>query len=354
MADKTEKPTPKRLEEARKKGQVAKSADLNGAVVMTVGLFVLGSAVPGLVSNVHDAMMEALGQVADPSVVSIGGVGTILMLMGKHIVLAVAPIALACCLTGVLVNVAQVGLRPNLSALKPKPQKLNPAAGLKNVYGKQSLVELAKSLTKVSVVAAIVGLSVVPQVGTFGAMVGIGPLEFGSQAAGLVLSIAKRAAFAYLFVGVCDYLWQRKKHNKSLRMDKQEVKDEAKQQQLPAEVRGAMRRRQMSNARARMMAAVPTADVVVTNPTHFSVALKYDGTKPAPEVVAKGQDLIALRIRELARDAGVPVLPNPPLARSLHATVEVGQQIPEELFAAVAQVLAYVYRIAASRRAQAA
>jgi flagellar biosynthetic protein FlhB len=102
----------------------------------------------------------------------------------------------------------------------------------------------------------------------------------------------------------------------------------------------------MSNARARMMAAVPTADVVVTNPTHYAVALKYDGTKPAPEVVAKGKDLIAARIRELARDAGVPVVPNPPLARSLHGTVEVGQQIPEELFAAVAQVLAYVFRVA--------
>ena len=349
--EKTEKPTPKRLEEARKKGQVAKSPDLNGAIVMTVGLFVLGSTVPGLLSNVHDAMLEALGQITNPGVVSAGSLGPLLTDMGKHVLLAVAPIALACAATGIVVNVAQVGLRPNLSALKPKPDKLNPVAGLKNIYGKQALVTLAKSLAKVGVVAAIVAMSVVPQVGSFGAMVGISPLEFGTQASSLILSVAKRAAFAYLFVGVADYIWQKKKLAKSLKMDKQEVKDEAKQQQLPAEVRGAMRRRQMANARARMMAAVPTADVVVTNPTHYSVALKYDGSKPAPEVVAKGQDLIALRIRELARDAGVPVLPNPPLARSLHATVEVGQQIPEELFAAVAQVLAYVYRIAAHRRA---
>ena len=129
-------------------------------------------------------------------------------------------------------------------------------------------------------------------------------------------------------------------------MDLQEVKEEQKQQQLPAEVRMALRRRPMSASRARMMAAVPEADVVVTNPTHFSVALKYDGTKTAPEVVAKGQDILALKIRELAREHGVPVVPDPPLARSLLRSVEVGRQIPEELFAGVAQVLAYVYRVA--------
>jgi flagellar biosynthetic protein FlhB len=133
-------------------------------------------------------------------------------------------------------------------------------------------------------------------------------------------------------------------------MDKQEVKDEAKSQELPAEVKGAMRRRQLAAARARMMGAVPTADVVVTNPTHFAVALKYDGTAPAPEVVAKGQDLLALKIREIAADHRVPVVENKPLARSLHASVEVGQHVPEELYEAVAQVLAYVYRIAAARR----
>jgi flagellar biosynthetic protein FlhB len=146
-------------------------------------------------------------------------------------------------------------------------------------------------------------------------------------------------------------VWQRHRHEKQLKMDLQEVKEEHKQQQLPAEVRMAMRRRQHSAARARMMGAVPEADVVVTNPTHFAVALKYDGTKTAPEVVAKGQDLLALRIREIAREHGVPIVPDPPLARSLHKSVEVGRQIPEELFAGVAQVLAYVYRVAGRRSA---
>jgi flagellar biosynthesis protein FlhB len=134
-------------------------------------------------------------------------------------------------------------------------------------------------------------------------------------------------------------------------MDKQEVREEQKSHQLPPEVRAAMRRRQLAAARARMMQSVPTADVVVTNPTHFSVALKYDPAHAAPQVVAKGQDLVALRIRELAAEHGVPVVPDPPLARALHASVDIGRQIPEELFHGVAQVLAFVYRNAARRRA---
>jgi flagellar biosynthesis protein FlhB len=170
--------------------------------------------------------------------------------------------------------------------------------------------------------------------------------ELGAQLADTVFGIAKRAAFAYLLIGVADYFWQKYKLDKSLRMDKQEIREEHKGQQLPAEVRSAQRRRAMQMSRARMMAAVPEADVIVTNPTHFSVALKYGDGMLAPQVVAKGQDLNALKIREIAREHGVPILPNPPLARGLYASVEIGQAIPEEFFHAVAQVLAFVYRTA--------
>jgi flagellar biosynthetic protein FlhB len=138
-----------------------------------------------------------------------------------------------------------------------------------------------------------------------------------------------------------------------MRMDKQEVKDEHKQQELPAEIKMQQRRRGMELARARMMDAVPTADVIVTNPTHFSVALRYDSDHPAPIVVAKGQDVLALRIRELAAERGVAVVPDPPLARALYASVDVGRMIPEELYQAVAQLLAYVYRVAGMSRAAA-
>jgi flagellar biosynthetic protein FlhB len=165
-------------------------------------------------------------------------------------------------------------------------------------------------------------------------------------------SLVKRAAFAYLFIGLADFAWQKRRTEKSMKMDKQEIRDEAKNANLPAEVRSMIRRRQMEASRKRMMANVPTADVVVTNPTHYSVALRYDTSRAdAPEVVAKGKGIIALRIRELAAEHGVPVIPDPPLARGLYASVEIGHLIPEEFFGAVAAVLAFVYRTAARRPA---
>ncbi|HEY3019416.1 MAG TPA: flagellar biosynthesis protein FlhB [Solirubrobacteraceae bacterium] len=351
--EKTEAPTPKRLEEARKKGQVAKSNDLNGAVVLFAGLLVLGAGGPSMVGHVREVMTASLAQIADPNVVSTSGLGTLLRRTGQEMLAALAPVCIACAAAAVVVNVGQVGFRPSLTPLKPDFKKLNPASGFKQIYGPQALAELAKNLIKVGAVAAIVAGALLPQLGQLGGMVGVGAQELSGQMSHTISSLARRAAVAYLLIGLADFAYQKRRLLKQLRMDKQEVKEEAKQQQLPPEVRSAIRRRQMAAARARMMAAVPTADVVVTNPTHYSVALKYDGSAPAPEVVAKGRDLVALKIRELASDHGVPVVPDPPLARSLHASVEVGQQVPEDLYEAVAQLLAFVYRVAAARRASA-
>src|SRR3954452_6331228 len=349
--DKTEKPTPKRLEEARKKGQVAKSADLNGAVVMLAGLMAIGAAGPTIVGNLREAMVGSLSQISDPEVVSLTGLGGLLTRTGGNLAGAMLPVAGACLVAAVLVNVGQVGFKPNLSLLKPDPKKLNPVNGFKQIYGKHALVELVKNLAKVAVVAGIVLAALLPQITQLAGLVGIAPAELSSRLIGQISGLAKRAGSANLLLGLADFAYQKRKLLKDLKMDFQEVKDESKQQQLPPEVRSALRRRQMSASRARMMAAVPTADVVVTNPTHYSVALKYDGSALAPEVVAKGQDLVAFKIRELAAEHGVPVVPDPPLARSLHATVEVGQQVPEELYEAVAQLLAFVYRVSAQRRA---
>ncbi len=348
---KTEKATPKRREEARKKGQVAKSADLNGATVVLAGLTALAIAGGAIAGRMQHAMTDALKHVADPSVVDRHGIGDLLMGALTDTGLAVAPIAGACLVAGVLASVVQVGFKPSAKAAAPDPKRINPWNGLKQLVGPNALVEGGKSIVKVAAVSAIVAAALVPSLPTMGAMVGMTPAQLTAELTATIMGIAQRATIAYLVIGLADLAWQKHRHEKQLRMDKQEVKEEQKQQQLPAEVRMAMRRRQAAASRARMMAAVPEADVVVTNPTHFSVALKYDGTKSAPEVVAKGQDLLALRIRELAREHGVPVVPDPPLARALHASVEVGRQIPEELFAAVAQVLAYVYRVAGSRTA---
>jgi flagellar biosynthetic protein FlhB len=289
---------------------------------------------------------------SSPDVVSRQGIGTLLSHAGEAALLAVAPIAIACALAGVAVSLGMVGFKPSGKALRPDPKRMNPWAGAKNIFGPNALVETFKSVAKVGVVAAIVAIALLPRLHEFGGMVGISPVDFGAILAGDMGSLVKRAAFAYLLIGIADFAWQRRRHEKSLRMDKQEVKDEAKEQNLPAEVRTALRRRAMEISRKRMMAAVPEADVVVTNPTHYSVALRYDGTKSeAPEVVAKGKGHVALRIREIAREHGVPVIPDPPLARGLHADVELGHQIPEQFFGAVAAVLAFVYRTAARRAA---
>ena len=349
--DKTEKATPKKREDARKKGQVAKSQDLNGATVMLAGLLTLAVAGGAMAGHMQHAMVEALGQIADPSVVERHGIGKLLMGALTDTGLAVAPVAGACLVAGVLASVIQVGFKPSAKAAAPDAKRINPLSGLKQLFSPNSLVEGGKSIVKVAVIGAIVAAALVPTLPGMGAMVGMTPIQLASELVSTIMGIAQRAAIAYLVIALADVAWQRRRHEKQLRMDKQEVKEEHKQQQLPAEVRMALRRRQASASRARMMAAVPEADVVVTNPTHFSVALKYDGKKAAPEVVAKGQDLLALRIREIAREHGIPVVPDPPLARSLHRSVEVGRQIPEELFAGVAQVLAYVYRVAGRRAA---
>jgi flagellar biosynthetic protein FlhB len=352
--EKTEKATPKRREEARKKGQVAKSQDLNGAVVLLAGILTLGVTGPGMAQRMGDTLREALQAGAGREPVTLTNIGDIMLHAGSAVALCLAPVVGACAVAAIVVSVAQVGLKPKTSALKPDAKRLNPVTGAKNLFGKNALFELGKNLIKVSVVATIVLSAVLPHLQDFAGLVGMTPLQLGGAVAAQVKSLAMRAALAYLAIGLIDLVYQRVRHEKSLRMEKQEVKEEVKQQDLPAEVKGAIRRRQREAARARMMAAVPDADVVVTNPTHFAVALKYDGKSAAPEVVAKGQDLLALRIRELATEAGVPIVPDPPLARSLYASVEVGRQIPEELFQAVAQILAYVYRVAGRRRLAAA
>jgi len=353
--DKTERATPRRRDDARRRGQVARSMDVNGSIVLIAGLFALSFVGPKLVGGMESAMRDAFDRVAAPGeALSARGLEGLFMSSLQTVALAIAPLALVCAVAAVAANLGQVGLRPSPEALKPQPRRINPLSGAKGIFGPRMLFEGGKSLAKVAVVGAIVALTLVPQMTELAATVGTSPAQLGSELARMVLSVAQRAAIAYLLIGCVDFAYQRWQHEKQLRMTKQEVKDEFRSHQLPAEVKSALRRRQMQQARARMMAAVPEADVVVANPTHFAVALKYDGSRPAPEVVAKGQDLIALQIRRLAEEHDVPVVENPPLARSLHGSVEIGQLIPEELYQAVAQVLAHVYRIAGGARRRAA
>jgi flagellar biosynthesis protein FlhB len=349
--DRTEKATPKHRKRAREKGQVARSADLGGAVVLTAGLLVVGLTAGATAQAGANSFRAILGDIAHPGqATTAAGLSGLMHITLSTILLAVGPVAGVCVAAGLLSGVAQVGFRPTAGALKPDFRRLNPVTGARNLLGPNLVFEALKAIVKVGVVGAVAALALLPSLTSLAAIVGVSPGALGSISGHRAIGIAERAAFAYVLVGLIDYAWKRRRHERDLRMTKQEVRDEVRQYGVSSEVKAALRRRQMQAARARMMAAVPTADVVVANPTHFAVALRYDGSRTAPEVVAKGQDLVAMQIRRIAEENDVPVVSDPPLARALHASVEIGQMIPQELYAAVAKVLAFVYRVAGRRR----
>ena len=347
--DKTEKATPKRRTDARKEGQVARSQDANGAVVLLASLMVLSAMAPAMVQSLKQMMTTTLMAIETPEIVTKDGLGPLVTDNTMVMVKVIAPIAGVCMIAGLLINVAQVKWAPSAKTVKPNFKKLNPLTGAKNVFGPQMYFESGKTVVKVGAVGGIAALALFPKFDELAALVGMPPQQLLPHLAQLILSIAYRAGMAYLAIALVDYAWQRYRHEKQLKMSKQDVRDEAKGQDSPAEVKQAIRRRQMEQARRRMMDDVPTADVVVTNPTHYSVALRYDAGELAPVVVAKGVDNLAFKIRELAADAGVMVVPDPPLARALYGVVDVGHQIPEELYQGVAQILAYVYRVNARK-----
>jgi flagellar biosynthetic protein FlhB len=353
--DRTEKATPKHREKARKQGQIARSSDLNGALVLIAGIVTITALGPHIANSIGEYMRAMLAEIAHPhSVTSAAGLNGLMKAALTTLALTVGPVAGACVVAAILGGVAQVGFRPRPQALKFDPHRISPLSGAKNIFGPNMLFETGKATTKVLIVGAVAAMSLLPDMTGLASKVGISPLALGGLAGGSALGVAERAAFAYALIGLIDYAWQRRRNERAMRMTKQEVKEEVRQHNISAELKGAQRRRQMQAARARMMAAVPSADVVVTNPTHYAVALRYDGSRPAPEVVAKGKDLIAAQIRKVAQEHGVPIVPDPPLARALHSSVEIGQVVPAELYIAVARVLAFVYRVAGRRRAVAA
>jgi flagellar biosynthesis protein FlhB len=347
--NRTEKATPKRRDEARRKGQVARSIDLNAAAGLLAALVTLAVTAPTTVERLAAVMHDGLAQTAHPQLVSVEGIQQLGSWVAISAVTIAAPVVLAAMVGGLVAGIAQVRPKLNLSAAKPSFDRVNPKHGIKRLVGKQAAFETAKALSKTGVVALVAASALRGRMTELGALVGLPPTAVMSELATLVFSIAIRAAAALAVLAVVDYVWQRRRHEQSLKMTKEEVKQEMRQQDVAPEVRAAIRRRQFQQARQRMMAEVATADVVVTNPTHYAVALRYDGTKPSPEVVAKGVDLVAAAIRKEAQEHDVPVLQNPPLARTLYAEVDLGREIPEQFFAAVAEVLAFVYRMAGRR-----
>jgi len=347
--NRTEKATPRHREDARKRGQVVRSPDLGGAVVLLSGVLMIAMLGAHMAEALARCMTAMLGTTSRPQLVtSAAGLHELLKITLSTALGTAAPVAGACFAAALVSGAAQLG-RPRLTALRVDVHRISPRKGAKNLFGPNAIFETGKALVKVGIVGAIAAISLIPNIAGLASQVGMGPLALGASAGGKALEVAEHAAFAYLLVGAVDYAWRRHRHERSLRMTKQEVKEEERRYTIAAEVKQALRRRQLQAARARMMASVPDADVVVVNPTHFAVALSYDGTKPAPEVLAKGRDLIAAQIRRVAEENDVPVVPDAPLARALYSSTEIGQVIPAELYVAVARVLAFVYRVAHHR-----
>jgi flagellar biosynthetic protein FlhB len=341
--EKTEKPTERRRKESRKEGQVPRTQELGG----WASLLVVGMAAPTLLSRELSALQDlmvtclTMGDQATPSrALALVGRG------GAHILYALVILGCSVMLVSVGAALAQGGLFFATKSLKPKFSKLDPIKGAKRIFGPQALWEGAKMLLKSAFVGLVIYLgirSIMPLIG------GLVPIRTVlDTVSGHALGLVRNVAFIGLGMAAADYAMQRRRVGKQVRMTKEEVKQEHKQSEGDPMLKSAIRSRQLAAARNRMMADVPTADVVLVNPTHVAVALRYQPERGAPRVVARGAGAIAVRIRAIATDERVPLVRDVPLARALYRSTKVGQEIPPELFAAVAQVLAFVI----SRRTQ--
>ena len=344
--EQTEKATPKRRKEARERGQVAKSPDLAGAGVFLAGVFVLHALAPATMAAVGGAMQAILWRIHEHQDFTIGSVWLLYARVFFAAGLLLGVLFLAALVCAILVNVLQTGLIFSFKPLVPSFNKINPVTGLKRMLSKQALVNLGKQLLKLAAVLTIVYTSIAATINTLFGVGQMPPQQLVGYVGDVAFSICWKFGFLLVVVGLLDYAFEKWQYEEQLKMSKQEVRDEYRQSEGNPEVKGAVKRRQREFARRRMMAAVPKATVVVTNPTHFAVALEWDEIEmDAPVVTAKGADLIAKRIREIAVENGVPIMENPPLARTLYAKVDLDQTIPPNMYAAVAQVIAFVFKL---------
>lgn len=347
--DKTEEPTAKKREDARKKGQVGKSQELNTAFVLLMGFFMLKILWDTIYLNIADYTKYILSHPAQ----TVDTETVIQLFLGMVELLAKTsfPIMLAIMFIGLGINFFQVGLHFNTEAMEPKLDKLNPINGFGRIFSKRALVEMLKSIFKIIVIGAALYVVLVDHVLSMPQFIFFGLENSLGQIADIIFNMAFKVCGLILVLGVLDLAYQKWQTTQDLKMTKQEVKDEFKQSEGDPQIKGKIKQKQRQMAMARMMQEVPKADVIVTNPTHFAVALEYHKGMVAPRVIAKGQDLVAQRIKEIGRESGVPLVENKPLARALFASTEIGDSVPQELYQAVAEVLAYVYRLKHRKRA---
>lgn len=346
--DKTEKATPKKLDDARKEGRVARSSDLINGFMLLLMFFVLklfGGIMAGLFL---DSFVKYYNKASDISM-EVFDVRQAVNLSNEivlDIVIASLPVLIGSFVVALVGNIVQVGWKVTGKPLKPKLDRLNPIGGLKRMFSQEKVVELIKSILKVLAIA-LVAYNEVKDRWKF--ILNLYDFEFMQAVLNIfdiVLDVGIKISVIFVVIGLADFGYQKWKHLHDLRMSKQEVKDEMKQSEGDPQIKGQIRQKMREGARRRMMQDLPKADVVITNPTHFAVAVKYDKeTAEAPYVLAKGADYVAANIKEIAKQNNIEIVENKPLARMLYYNVEIGDQIPPELYQMVAEVLAYVYSV---------
>jgi flagellar biosynthetic protein FlhB len=343
---KTEEPSSKRITDSEKKGNFAHSREINSAFVLLsalLGFMILGE------QSTRNIMGSWHGMIAESGSLQLTAqeLASVIAKTMNGFLGIIGPFLLLVMVGGLMSNMVQLGgLRFSTDPLTPKFSKLSPLKGFGRIFSKNTLMELFKSIFKVSIISVISFFVIKSHWNEIPALMGFGVGQTLSFMGMVALEIIFYVLLVMIFLSLLDYAFQRFTYLENLKMTKQEVKEERKETDGNPQIKQRIRTAQMEMARKRMMSAVPDADVVVTNPTHISIAIKYDPDKSsAPVVVAKGVDHIAMRIREVAKENGVPLVEDKPLARALNKTVEVGQLIPSSLFKAVAEILAYVYKL---------
>ena len=343
--EKSEKATPKKREEARKKGDVAKSRELPSIAVLLAGLVTLSFFGSYTLGHIQLIMKTGFSDLMMHDI-SLQSFELFFRQMIVQSVRILAPFLVAIFMAAIFTNVLQVGFMLSAESIKPKLSKLNPIKGFGRLFSKQSLMELVKSLLKLAIVGGVAYLTIKSEIEN-SVRLGDMPLyAIFSHTLYTILKIFLKCTLAMVFIVAIDYAFQKWQFENKLKMSKKEIKDEFKRSEGDPQIRSRIKSIQMEMARKRMMGDVPQADVVITNPTHLAIALKYDSTAmTAPKLLAKGAGKVAERIKDLAKENHIPVLENKEIARSLYRLVDIGQEIPADLYQAVAEILAYVYRL---------
>lgn len=348
QSSKTEDPSEKKLRDAHEKGDVVKSQEVNNWFILSGSALVFAMMAGPTSASLVETLKVLLGnaekfEVGSQALASFWG-----NLSGSILMVAILP-SIVIAAFGITANLIQHRPLLSLDPLKPKFSKINPLEGARRLFSTEALVNFVKGLIKLAVVSAVLWFVLAPKIDSLEMMIQLEPAMIAAEFMDLSLSIFGAVLAVVTIVAIADYVYQRSRWWNRLKMTVQETRDEYKQQEGDPKVKGRIRQVRMERSRKRMMAAVPQATVVITNPTHFAVALKYDSDMAAPQCVAKGADAIAFRIRELAKEHDVPIVENPPLARALYASMDIDDTIPAEHFKAVAEVIGFVLRLKRSK-----